>query len=71
MLHNIHFNDLSQNISACRGIVDLMFLLDSSGSIQASNFHFMKMWLQGVVEQFDVESDRADIGVITFSENAK
>ena len=47
-----------------------MFVLDSSGSVQARNFNFVKAWLTTLVEEFDVDEDVVDIGLITFANDA-
>ena len=70
--HNSWFIKISGILlSACGNPVDVMFLLDSSGSVEASNFNDVKLWLTKLVEEFDVENDVADIGLISFSTEAK
>ena len=57
------------NTSGC-GVVpaDIVFILDSSGSVGASNFQKMKDFVKTMVQGFDVTPQGAEIGVVTFSD---
>ena len=61
----------SRFVSVCGHPTDVMFLLDSSGSVEASNFNGVKLWLARLVEELDVENDVVDVGLITYSDEAK
>ena len=58
-------------ISECREPVDLIFVLDASGSIEFVNFEKMRNFVMSFVEEIDVESDVARIGLLLFSDNIR
>jgi hypothetical protein len=53
----------------CKTPLDIMVLIDSSGSIGESNFQLMRGFVAAVVAQFDVgpDSQQVQIGIIQFS----
>ncbi|XP_053322224.1 collagen alpha-6(VI) chain-like isoform X2 [Spea bombifrons] len=51
--------------------LDLVFLIDSSGSISPSNFTTMKAFMKGIVESFTIAKDKVRIGVAQYSTNPK
>ena len=51
-----------------RGI-DLIFVLDSSKSVGRTNFGKTKDFVEGVVDAFEIGSDRTRVGVIQYSSN--
>ena len=71
--YSVEITSPDQNIvlTACLIPNDVMFVLDSSGSVQARNFNFVKAWLTTLVEEFDVDEDVVDIGLITFANEAR
>lgn len=46
---------------------DIMFLVDSSGSIGPENFLKMKNFMRELVNKSDISADRVQVGVIQFS----
>ena len=58
-------------IAACREQVDLVFILDASGSIQAHNFNIMKQFVADFVEEIDVDTGGARIALISYSNNVR
>ncbi|KAM6375888.1 collagen alpha-6(VI) chain-like [Alca torda] len=57
---------------ACKEMkADVMFLLDSSGSIGDENFRKMKNFTRELVNRIDVGADRTQIGVVQFSDKPK
>ncbi|XP_062980615.1 collagen alpha-6(VI) chain-like [Elgaria multicarinata webbii] len=64
--------DFGQNIcyeKACKEMkADIMFLVDSSGSIGPDNFEKMKDFMKMLVNKTDVGPDRVQIGVAQFSD---
>lgn len=50
---------------------DIMFLVDSSGSIGAENFNKMKNFMSDLVNKSHIGLDQVRIGVVQFSDNAK
>ncbi|XP_040595556.1 collagen alpha-6(VI) chain isoform X2 [Mesocricetus auratus] len=53
---------------ACRDMkADIMFLVDSSGSIGPENFSKMKTFMKNLVSKSQIGADRVQIGVVQFS----
>uniref|UniRef100_A0A8C2LCS2 VWFA domain-containing protein n=1 Tax=Cricetulus griseus TaxID=10029 RepID=A0A8C2LCS2_CRIGR len=53
---------------ACRDMkADIMFLVDSSGSIGLENFSKMKTFMKNLVSKSQIGADRVQIGVVQFS----
>ena len=48
--------------------VDLVFVLDSSGSIGATNFNSMRNFVTTVVNALNIGQNRSQVGVIVFSD---
>ncbi|KAJ7322543.1 hypothetical protein JRQ81_018830 [Phrynocephalus forsythii] len=46
---------------------DIVFLIDGSGSISASNFFIMKTFMKKIVDSFLIDQDKVRIGVAQFS----
>ncbi|XP_015995750.2 collagen alpha-6(VI) chain isoform X2 [Rousettus aegyptiacus] len=70
-LKNIR-NQVVQEIcaqEACREMkADIMFLVDSSGSIGHENFIKMKTFMKNLVRKSQIGADRVQIGVVQFSD---
>jgi len=47
--------------------VDVIFVLDASGSIESSNYEKTKSFVAQLVDRFDVETGNARIGLLTYS----
>ena len=47
---------------------DIMFLVDSSGSIGLENFIKMKTFMKNLVSKSQIRADRVQIGVVQFSD---
>ncbi|XP_065439669.1 collagen alpha-6(VI) chain-like isoform X2 [Chrysemys picta bellii] len=53
---------------ACKEMTaDIMFLVDSSGSIGQENFLKMKNFMRELVNKSDISADRVQVGVVQFS----
>ena len=50
--------------------IDLMFVLDSSGSIGTSNFRVIRNFVNTFVNTLEIGPTRSQVGVIVFSSNA-
>ncbi|XP_073915491.1 collagen alpha-6(VI) chain isoform X1 [Castor canadensis] len=67
------FSDVSDSVCNSSKVdcdiekVDLVFLMDGSNSIHASDFEKMKAFLASVVQDFDVSLNRVRVGVAQFS----
>lgn len=53
----------------CLNQVDVVFLLDSSGSIDRPNFQQMLSFVSSTVNSFDVEGGAVQVGLVTYSDN--
>jgi len=51
----------------CTVSVDLIFVLDASGSIDSSGFEQMKQLVSMIVDSLDMESGSARVALLTFS----
>ena len=56
--------------SGCRGQADIVFLADSSGSINDLNFRHIIRFVDNLTSYFDVDAGRQRVALITFSDNA-
>jgi len=53
--------------ASCTTTVDLIFVLDASGSIESSGYEQMKSFVSQLVDRFDVETGNARVGLLTYS----
>lgn len=51
--------------------MDLMFILDGSGSVGASNFDTVRDFVRGFVNGIDIGENRTQVGVILYSTSAE
>ena len=51
--------------------MDIVFVLDSSGSVRGNNFDKMKVFLKELVDKINVEPGASNIGVLTYSTTAE
>ncbi|XP_071091672.1 uncharacterized protein [Haliotis cracherodii] len=51
----------------CGSQADIVFMLDSSGSVGSSNFNLLLTFVKSIVQDFDVASNKIRIGVEKFS----
>jgi len=58
-------------VSDCGAQADIVFLLDSSGSVGSSNFHKMLTFVQNVAKTFTIGQHDVQIGVDTFQSTHK
>lgn len=71
LISEIKLNCFQFFSSECREPVDLIFILDASGSIEFDNFQKMRLFVMDFVEEINVESGDARIGLILFSDNVR
>jgi hypothetical protein len=50
----------------CNDPLDVIFVLDGSGSISSSNWVVLKSFTQGLIEKFTIESGKVQAGIIQF-----
>ena len=63
----ISFELYSSLYSACAGVADIAFLIDSSGSMGVTNFERTKSFVIKVIENLYVSTDGVSIATIVFS----
>jgi len=62
---------LSRGCAAgCNGVMDLVFVLDSAGTVYPDRWHYMQDFVQCIVEQLDVAADRTRVAVVYWSDSA-
>ena len=54
---------------ACQAIVDLAFIVDSSGSISRRNWALMRKFLKEVVDEFDISPSGTHVAAVAYSTN--
>lgn len=57
-------------VAACSGVMDLVFVLHSGGTVHAERWHFMADFVESVVNRLDVHPNRTRVAVIYFSTTA-
>ena len=50
--------------------IDLMLVLDSSGSISPEDYELMRGWVRDLVDRFTLGTDNASVGIVQFSAGA-
>ncbi|XP_041101018.1 collagen alpha-6(VI) chain-like isoform X2 [Polyodon spathula] len=72
---NIIKNEVVRDIcsqEACKTMeADIMFLIDSSGSIQREDYDKMKMFMESIVEKSEIGFGKVQVGVVQFSDSTK
>lgn len=58
-------------VGKCKQPVDLVFALDTSGSVKVDGFELIKSFTKAIVEDFDIGVADTHVGVISFSEYAE
>ena len=56
--------------TGCQSGIDLIFVLDSSGSIGRSNFQLIRNFVSNVIIHSDIGPDKTRVGVVQFSTSA-
>nr|XP_039268913.1 integrin alpha-D-like [Styela clava] len=47
--------------------LDIMFVLDGSGSVTGGNFDIVKDWTANLTKEFDIETGKVHVGVVQYS----
>lgn len=56
--------------TVCQTDIDLVFLVDESGSVGSTNYQLSVQFMQSVVNFFDVEANRTRVAMVSFSTGA-
>ncbi|XP_036355433.1 uncharacterized protein LOC115230178 isoform X3 [Octopus sinensis] len=62
-------NQLEQRNDCASAQIDLVFVIDSSGSVSEHNFNKTKIFLENIVRNLDIGPDKTRVAVIRFSTN--
>jgi len=54
----------------CSGEIDLVFLLDSAGTVHAERWRYMLDFVEWIVQRLDVAADRTRVAVVYWSDSA-
>ena len=54
----------------CQAAIDLIFVLDASGSVGASNFQLMRNFTANVVRNLNIGPDATRVGLVLYSSSA-
>lgn len=65
------FQSINFTVAECKKVLDLGFIVDSSGSISRRNFIKVKRFLTSVVNKFDIGPKRTHVAIIVYSTNSK
>ena len=68
--HNFIFISFPFTGEACKAVVDVAFLLDSSGSISRRNWKLLLDFLRDSIEAFDVTASGSHVASISYSSRA-
>jgi len=60
----------ADDIAGCSGEIDLVFVLDSAGTVHAERWKYVMDFVEKIVNQLDVASDRTRVAVIYYSDSA-
>jgi len=58
------------DVTGCSGEIDLVFVLDSAGTVHAERWHYMLDFVEWIVERLDVAADRTRVAVVYWSDSA-
>ena len=71
-LINSHTTERSiPTFPVCFQRLDVVFVMDDSGSIEEVNFNKMKSFVATIIRDMDIENGNIKVGVLTFSSNAR
>ena len=59
------------SFSDCPGTADIVFAVDTSGSVRPERFPDEKRFIKSVIDNLEVGQDKARIGVVTWSDSAR
>ncbi|XP_075127393.1 collagen alpha-6(VI) chain-like [Leptodactylus fuscus] len=67
----LNISDALCQKSVCKAEADICFLIDSSGSIGSDEFDKMKDFMVSIIDDFDIDSGKVNVGVAQFNESFK
>jgi len=60
----------ADGIAGCSGEIDLVFVLDSAGTVHAERWKYVLDFVEWIVDRLDVASDRTRVAVVYYSDSA-
>lgn len=57
--------------SGCDGKADIIFVVDSSGSIREARFQTVLEYVANITRQLEVSENRARVGLVTYGDYAQ
>lgn len=57
--------------SVCHAEADVVFILDSSGSVGQDNFYRVLNFTYSTIDSLDIDSGQFRVGVVTFSDTSR
>ena len=66
----VNFTILYALYIGCKSGLDIIFVLDASGSIHSSNFVTIKSFVNTIISNFEIGANKTHVGVIRFSRSA-
>ena len=54
----------------CNAGLDIVFVLDASGSVGSSNFVIMRDFVKSIISNFEIGADKTRVGVIRYASSA-
>ena len=57
-------------VAGCNAEMDLVFVLDSAGTVHPERWHYLLDFVEWIVGQLDVAADRTRVAVVYWSESA-
>lgn len=72
-IFNTQYNSI-RYFSVCHPVqksLDLLFLLDGSGSVGGSTFDVQKSMVQRIIEQIDISSNKTQVAILQYSSYTK
>ena len=62
--------DIFSPLVECDGVADLVFVVDSSGSIQETRFYMVLEFISNITEHMEVRQGRVRVALVTYSDEA-
>lgn len=60
--------EIKTDVGNCNNSLDLVFILDSSGSVELANFNNMKNFVANITSNYMIQANSTRVGVIQFSD---
>lgn len=68
---DIYVRNCTASVECQATVADIVFVVDSSGSIGIENFQRVKVFLQNLVNMLDIDYDLARVGMLVFNDQSR